>query len=250
LLASVLGSAQTGDFLLSVTNEELRDVVAKAYGAEIKTLRKWSKDVRKSGLPLKQFCPDDEKKSLARFFAAVADAKRNPPASREHQLAEANAKLEIYSLMSSRDYDKRKLRAVLRAVMDNLATTPDAAGGDGRDEPARSLAERAARSLGALDQPPPQRARISQEAAHCYQTSTVPPVYPPTAKSNRIQGIVAVRAVISREGKVVDISPLSGPQELIPGSIAAIRQWQYRPYYLWGNPVEIETQITINYVLH
>ncbi len=67
---------------------------------------------------------------------------------------------------------------------------------------------------------------------------------------NHIQGAVVLRAIIGKDGEVHDLTPLSGPPELVQSAMGAVRQWRYRPYYLKGEPVEVDTQITVNYVLH
>jgi protein TonB len=77
----------------------------------------------------------------------------------------------------------------------------------------------------------------------------VEPQYPIFAKQLRIQGAVIVKALISREGTIEQTQVVSGQSLLAPAALAAIRQWRYRPYFLNGDPVEVETQITVNFVL-
>lgn len=77
----------------------------------------------------------------------------------------------------------------------------------------------------------------------------VQPEYPTAAKLNKIQGKVVLRAVINTEGKVTEVSPLSGPQELLSAAVEAVKEWQYRPYMSQGQPVEVETQIVLNFAL-
>jgi len=77
----------------------------------------------------------------------------------------------------------------------------------------------------------------------------VQPEYPPLARQARIQGTVVLRAVISREGRIENLQVLSGHPLLVPAALAAVRQWRYRPYSLNDQPVEVETQITVNFTL-
>jgi TonB family protein len=77
----------------------------------------------------------------------------------------------------------------------------------------------------------------------------VPPEYPESAKENNIQGTVVLRAVIGADGRIAELNPISGPAELIPPTISAVKQWEYRPYVLSGKPSEVETQITVNFTL-
>jgi TonB family protein len=73
------------------------------------------------------------------------------------------------------------------------------------------------------------------------------PIYPKEAKEERIQGAVVLRAIISKEGRIENLSVLSGPEKLRHSAIDAVRQWVYKPYLLNGEPTEVETTITVNY---
>ncbi len=77
----------------------------------------------------------------------------------------------------------------------------------------------------------------------------VQPVYPALARSARIQGPVVLFAVISRAGTIDNLRVLSGHPMLVPAAIEAVRQWRYRPYILNSEPIEVETQITVNFLL-
>jgi periplasmic protein TonB len=77
----------------------------------------------------------------------------------------------------------------------------------------------------------------------------VQPEYPALARSARIQGQVLLRAVISRDGTIENLQVLAGHPMLVRAAIDAVRQWRYRPYILNGEPIEVETQVTVNFVL-
>lgn len=77
----------------------------------------------------------------------------------------------------------------------------------------------------------------------------VQPVYPALARAARIQGAVVLQAVISRQGAIENLKVLTGQPMLVPAAIEAVRQWRYRPYILNNQPVEVETQITVNFSL-
>jgi protein TonB len=77
----------------------------------------------------------------------------------------------------------------------------------------------------------------------------VQPDYPLLARQARIQGQVVLRAMISREGAIENLQVLSGNPLLTPAALNAVRQWRYRPYVLNGEPVEVETEVTVNFVL-
>jgi len=77
----------------------------------------------------------------------------------------------------------------------------------------------------------------------------VEPIYPPEAKANRIQGKVVLQATIAKDGTVKNIRAVLGSPELIAASIDAVRQWRYKPYWLKGENVEVDTEITMTYRL-
>jgi protein TonB len=75
------------------------------------------------------------------------------------------------------------------------------------------------------------------------------PVYPPLARNARIQGQVVLQAVISKQGAIEDLKVVAGHPMLVSAAIDAVCQWRYRPYVLNNEPVEVETQITVNFSL-
>jgi periplasmic protein TonB len=77
----------------------------------------------------------------------------------------------------------------------------------------------------------------------------VEPVYPPLARNARIQGAVVLEAVIGKDGAMENLRLISGHPMLAPAAIQAVSQWRYRPYILNGDAIEVETQITVNFVL-
>jgi periplasmic protein TonB len=77
----------------------------------------------------------------------------------------------------------------------------------------------------------------------------VQPQYPPLARQARIHGMVVLRAMISREGKIENVQVISGPPLLVKSAMDAVLQWRYRPYFLNNEPVEVETQVTVNFTL-
>jgi protein TonB len=80
-------------------------------------------------------------------------------------------------------------------------------------------------------------------------TRKVQPAYPPLARSAHIQGAVVLQAVISKEGTIENLKVLTGHPMLVGAAVDAVRQWRYRPYVLNHEPVEVETQITVNFSL-
>ncbi len=77
----------------------------------------------------------------------------------------------------------------------------------------------------------------------------VQPAYPSLARQVRVQGLVVLRAVISRDGTIENLQVLSGHPMLVQAAVDAVRQWRYRPYVLNGEPVEVETEVKVNFIL-
>lgn len=78
----------------------------------------------------------------------------------------------------------------------------------------------------------------------------VQPVYPAAAKAAGVQGTVELDVVISKEGVPEDIRVLSSPDDdLTQSALDAVRLWRYSPTLLNGEPVEILTEVIVNYTL-
>jgi periplasmic protein TonB len=95
----------------------------------------------------------------------------------------------------------------------------------------------------------PQRIRVSQGVSQGLILRKVQPTYPPLARQARIQGKVLLQAQISKEGNIENLQLISGHPMLAPAAIEAVKQWKYRPYLLNGEPVEVETQVEVNFTL-
>jgi TonB family protein len=95
----------------------------------------------------------------------------------------------------------------------------------------------------------PKRVRVSQGVGQGMLLHQVKPVYPPDARHNRIQGQVVLAAAIGTNGNIQELRVVSGHPMLAEAAMAAVRQWHYRPYMINGEPVIVETQITVNFTL-
>jgi TonB family protein len=95
----------------------------------------------------------------------------------------------------------------------------------------------------------PRRVRVSSGVSQGLLAKKVNPVYPPDARKQHIQGVVILHVNIDREGNVVNIEPISGDPSLAVAATDAVRQWKYKPYMLNGEPVEIDTQVQVNFTL-
>ncbi len=97
--------------------------------------------------------------------------------------------------------------------------------------------------------PTPKRMRIAARVAEANLIHDVAPIYPAEAGRARIEGTVVLMAVIGKDGTVRDVRVESGLPLLAQAAIDAVKQWRYRPYLLNGEPIEIDSQITINFNL-
>ncbi|MGD1024198.1 MAG: energy transducer TonB [Candidatus Sulfotelmatobacter sp.] len=95
----------------------------------------------------------------------------------------------------------------------------------------------------------PKRIRISQGVTEGRLIQKIQPEYPTIAKAARIQGSVVLSAVISKTGEIENLVLISGHPMLVPAAIKAVQQFRYRPFLLNGEPVEVETTITVNFQL-
>lgn len=100
--------------------------------------------------------------------------------------------------------------------------------------------------------PRPSGSRIIQQSEGVQSgllVYRVDPRYPRIAVSAGISGTVELRAVIGRDGRVRSVEVLSGSVLLAPAAAAAVREWRYRPTLLNGEAVEVETHVTVHFVL-
>jgi protein TonB len=75
------------------------------------------------------------------------------------------------------------------------------------------------------------------------------PEYPEAARLRRIQGPVVLEVRIGRDGAIQNVKWVSGPQLLANAALAAVKQWQFRPHLVQGQPVEMQTKVTLNFRL-
>jgi TonB family protein len=97
--------------------------------------------------------------------------------------------------------------------------------------------------------PPPMRVRIAQGVVAGRAFHQPRPNYPDDARERGITGAVVLRAVIGADGRIKDLQVVSGNPALADAAMRAVRKWRYKPYSLDGKPVEVETQITVNFTL-
>jgi protein TonB len=94
-----------------------------------------------------------------------------------------------------------------------------------------------------------QRLNVSQGVSRGLLVKEVQPKYPANALRLRVEGSVQLLATVSKDGDISAVKILSGDQQLAHAAADAVKQWKYKPYLLNGSPVEIQTQITVNFKL-
>jgi len=104
-------------------------------------------------------------------------------------------------------------------------------------------------STGSAPKPILQTMNISQGVSRGLLIKKVQPSYPTNALALRLEGAVELLATISKTGDITHVKVLSGDQQLTRAATDAVKQWKYKPYLLNGEPVEIQTQVTINFKL-
>lgn len=107
---------------------------------------------------------------------------------------------------------------------------------------------------GIISEAPPstasaKRVRVSGATAQAQLVSQTPPFYPQMAKMAKVQGPVVLQVVVSKEGRVENLRVLSGHPMLVQSALDAVKTWRYKPYLLNGEPVEIETTVTVDFKL-
>lgn len=95
----------------------------------------------------------------------------------------------------------------------------------------------------------PKRIRVGGQVQAAKVVDQVRPIYPPLAKQARIQGVVRLEAIISRQGLIENLRVVSGHPLLIQSALDAVRQWRYQPTLLNGEPVEVVTTIDVVFTL-
>jgi len=100
--------------------------------------------------------------------------------------------------------------------------------------------------------PPPKqqgRIRVGGNVQQAKMIRQVQPVYPQIAKTAHVSGTVILHAIIAKDGSVQELQYISGPPLLMKNAMDAVRQWRYQPTLLNGEPVEVDTTISVIFTL-
>ncbi len=95
----------------------------------------------------------------------------------------------------------------------------------------------------------PSRMSISTGVAGGLLIQKTSPVYPQMAREARVSGTVVIQATISKTGEIQNLHVVSGPTMLRQPALDAVKTWRYKPYLLDGEPVDVETTVSVNFSL-
>jgi len=95
----------------------------------------------------------------------------------------------------------------------------------------------------------PKRIRVGGQVEQAKLIFNPKPEYPPLAKMARIQGTVRLEAIISKDGTIQDLKVVTGHPLLVKSALEAVQRWRYQPTLLNGEPVEVVTEIDVNFTL-
>lgn len=176
--------------------------------------------------------------------APIASSDEEAPAPKAK--AKAVAESSVPAIVVKRGGEK----PVEQPVTSEAPPEPNAPGAlsvaaDSKDEPIAGLVNVSPSVPNAA----PQTLKVSQGVSQGLLVKKVAPVYPQQALQMRTQGAVELIATISKDGDIANMKVLSGDAILARAAMEAVKQWKYKPYLLDSQPVEIETQITVNFKL-
>jgi protein TonB len=95
----------------------------------------------------------------------------------------------------------------------------------------------------------PKQIKVGGNVQAANLLKKITPLYPALAKSARIQGTVRFTAIIGKDGTIQNLQLISGHPMLVQSATDAVKQWIYKPTLLNGEPVEVITQIDVNFTL-
>ena len=200
----------------------------------------------------------------------IASAESGPAA--KESISKPTASTTKSSTSSAPAKSAAKEKAAQDESPEEVDATPEAAplmvkGGKAPEKPKSAAAEVSAPSMIGMatpaSVPPPdlvptttsefkpklQMMSVSQGVSQGLLYKKVSPVYPPNALRLRIEGTVELLATISKSGDITQVKVVSGDSQLSKAAADAVKQWKYKPYLLNGEPVEIQTQVTIKFKL-
>lgn len=156
--------------------------------------------------------------------------------------------------------DLLKAPTVIPKTIQQVKDTPEApqaagvVGGVPGGVPGGSMGGVIGGMVGAPPPPPPKpaapkRITVGGQVEESKKIYAPAPEYPQIAKMARVQGLVRLAAVISKDGTIQDLHLISGPPLLVNAAMQAVAKWRYQPTLLNGEPVDVDTEIDVNFTL-
>jgi TonB family protein len=93
----------------------------------------------------------------------------------------------------------------------------------------------------------PPSATVPAEVMEGRLTHKIEPIYPEAARQANRQGVVALDVIVGPDGAVVDVRPISGPDELAPAAVDAVKWWRFQPYLVNGQAVQVKTTLAVDF---
>jgi TonB family protein len=91
------------------------------------------------------------------------------------------------------------------------------------------------------------KAHVPAEEMERLLIHRVEPQYPETARGTGLQGVIALDVVVGRDGSVLTMKPLNGPEVLARSAMDALRWWKFEPYNVNGQPIVVETTVAVEF---
>jgi protein TonB len=95
----------------------------------------------------------------------------------------------------------------------------------------------------------PARIRVGGNVQSAALVSQAKPEYPMIAKTAHVSGTIVLHAIIAKDGSIQELQYVSGPPLLMKSAMDAVKQWRYKPTQLNGDPVEVDTTISVVFSL-
>jgi protein TonB len=73
------------------------------------------------------------------------------------------------------------------------------------------------------------------------------PIYPEAARRANVQGVVVLETLVGTDGSVLDVRAVSGPEDLAPAAVDAVKWWRFQPYLVNGQAVQVKTTLAVEF---
>jgi TonB family protein len=163
----------------------------------------------------------------------------------EDAQAALDAELKAQEARWFKSYDKAKQLALAAKEAGDKAAAEAATA----KEKAEALVAQEKADAEAKAQAAAAAIRVGGKVKAPTKTRDVKPVYPATAQSARVQGVVIIEATVGTDGKVIAARVLRSIPMLDQAALDAVRQWEYSPTRLNGKPVPVTMTVTVNFKL-